>query len=192
MKSIISFFQNISAESDEKLVEQATQGSGASFEKLVQRHYNSIFRLALFKTGNRETAMDIVQDTFVRAFKYLSSYKPSGKFQSWLFQITRNKIHDFYKEQFKSRQLQASVPDEILNNISSSVNIEEEVGSRSEVESLLQGLSESEREIMVLRFTEGLSYSEISQITGKSEAGLRQTICRAIRALGKKEKQNEL
>ena len=82
--------------SDEQLVEAARKGSSAAFGELVGRHQRSLLRFLLTRCASHADAEDVLQDTFVNAYRYLASYNPRWRFSTWLYRIAiRNaaKLH---------------------------------------------------------------------------------------------------
>ena len=71
-------------------VERARAGDSDAFRLLVEQHSRSIFRLAFRMTGNEQDAEDVVQETFLRAFKQLDRYEARSSFSTWLFRIASN------------------------------------------------------------------------------------------------------
>src|SRR5271166_4094162 len=71
-------------------VERAQSGDGDAFRQLVERHGRNIFRLAFRMTGNEHDAEDVVQETFLRAYRQLDKYETRSSFATWLFRIASN------------------------------------------------------------------------------------------------------
>src|ERR1043166_7716363 len=69
---------------------RARQGDSDAFRTLVERHSRSVFRLAYRMTGNEQDAEDVVQETFLRAYKQLSHYESRSSFSTWLYRIASN------------------------------------------------------------------------------------------------------
>src|SRR5437870_11178681 len=69
---------------------RARQGDSEAFRALVERHSRSVFRLAFRMTGNEQDAEDVVQETFLRAYKQLSHYESRSSFSTWLYRIASN------------------------------------------------------------------------------------------------------
>ena len=76
--------------SDEVLVKQSKEGDLSSFEELAKRYEKKIYNLAYRITGNREDASDVLQETFLQAFRKLASFKSKAKFTTWLYRIAVN------------------------------------------------------------------------------------------------------
>ena len=82
---------------EEKLIKQAKNGDQASFGALYDNYIKQIFRFVVLKVSSREEAEDIVHDVFLSAWQNMPNYQHRGfPFSSWLYQISRNKIIDYY------------------------------------------------------------------------------------------------
>src|SRR6202158_1977248 len=77
-------------EQDGGALERARSGDSGAFRLLVERHSRSVFRLAYRMTGNEQDAEDVVQETFLRAYKQLSHYESRSSFSTWLYRIASN------------------------------------------------------------------------------------------------------
>jgi RNA polymerase sigma-70 factor, ECF subfamily len=77
-------------EHDGGAVERAQSGDNDAFRLLVERHSRNVFRLAFRMTGNEQDAEDVVQETFLRAYRQLNKYEARSSFATWLFRIASN------------------------------------------------------------------------------------------------------
>src|SRR5438132_10432623 len=84
-------------EHDGGAVERAQSGDSDAFRLLVERHSRSVFRLAFRMTGNEQDAEDVVQETFLRAYKQLKNYEARSSFATWLYRIASNYSLDFIR-----------------------------------------------------------------------------------------------
>ena len=75
-----------------ELINRARNGSVEAFEQLVTNYQDRLFRLLLVRASNRADAEDALQETFVAAYKYLSSYRPAYSFSTWLFTIALRQL----------------------------------------------------------------------------------------------------
>lgn len=91
---------------DEILIERFKKGDLSAFDELMNKHQNSIYYLALKKTGNHEDAQDIAQEVFVRVFNKLPSWKPKASFYTWLHTIAVNLCIDHHRSRSR-RQTQS-------------------------------------------------------------------------------------
>lgn len=163
--------QEIPPESTEvELVRRATQGDLAAFEELVAKYQRAVFNIALYKCKNYFDAEDLSQDIFLAAFKALSSLKDPEKFPGWLFGIAYNRCHKWYHRErnkiLKIQEIKQRVAreerqryrrprDDALGGGGSSTT-----GQLSEV---LERLPGEIREVLKLKYLDGLSYQEIEE-----------------------------
>lgn len=123
------------------------------------------------RTGSKSTAEDLLQDVFVKLVARIDTFDPSlGNFTPWFWQIARNTLNDFFRER-KNVLLSEFTEEEGAEFVSSdSLDTKEFL---AEIMRTVRGFSEEEQELFSLRYVQGLSYREISGITGKTEVSLR-------------------
>lgn len=83
--------------SDQELVSLAVSGDAAAFARLIERHYDMIFRVAYKWCGDRENAEDIAQDVCVKLGSVIGGFEGKAAFSSWLYRITLNAVRDFHR-----------------------------------------------------------------------------------------------
>lgn len=164
-------------------MDAATPESGAphdvgSWEEIVTRHSDRVFRLAYRLTGNRHDAEDLTQEVFVRVFRSLDKYTP-GTFEGWLHRITTNLFLDQARR--KQRIRFDALSDERAGRLrSSGLTPEGAVDQRfdDDVEAALATLPPDFRAAVVLCDVEGLSYEEIAEIMDAKLGTVRSRIHR--------------
>ena len=151
--------------------------------ELVRRYYDDVYRFARHLLRDEADAGDAAQETFVRAFSHLDSYRYDGSLKVWLFSITSNHIRDL----FRRRKLlpldpavEESLPDETPEE---NALINEE--NRQEVMAVLQHLPFDLQTVVVLHFQHELTFREISKTLGVSVNAVRIRLYRALVALRK-------
>ena len=170
-------------------VERARAGDQAAFQGLVERHSRTVFRLAYRMTGNESDAEDVVQDTFLKAYRRLDQFELRANFGSWLYRIAANSAYDLLRLRARreeqpiaeddaesERPLPPSTdpaPDRLL--------FSEEV--RRRVKSAMARLSDRERSAFVLRHHEGMTIEEIAEALGLDVNATKQSIFRAVRKM---------
>lgn len=142
---------------DDELIERIRDGDENSAEELVTRYYSAILRYCRWHSVGDAQAEDLTQETFLRVFKNLSGYGKRDKFKSWLYTIANHLCID------ESRKMIWNVLDDDLPDEHS---VFSGVENRDEIERLLQKLSPEQREAVILRYSEQLSFAEIAKITG--------------------------
>ena len=83
---------------DDVLVEQARTGDQAALSRLVTRHHQTAYRVALGIVGDPELAADAAQDAFLKAIRGLDGFRGDARFRTWLYTVTHNHITDYYRK----------------------------------------------------------------------------------------------
>lgn len=157
---------------DRELVALAKAGNKSSFQELINRHYQFVFSIAFGVVHERQTALDITQDVFLKLFKDLRLFEFKSKFKTWLYRIAYNASIDQVRK-IKPHELietNDAISDEgtkgmILPDLSESARdkiFNEEV--KNQIQEALNQLSPDQRAILVLREWQEMSYEEIAQI----------------------------
>jgi RNA polymerase sigma-70 factor, ECF subfamily len=158
---------------EQKLVRQAQQGDLSAYDELVRRHQERIYSTVYHMTSNHEDANDLAQETFVKAFHSIKSFKGGSSFYTWLYRIAVNKTINFLKQ--RSRRTHMSLNDLDFNaeNDPDLVALVSDKTPRrdaalSELQEKLNTamlkLSEPHRLAVVLHDVQGLSHEEIAQV----------------------------
>lgn len=143
--------------SDDELVKQIKGGDEAAAEELIKRYYTSILRYCKWHCSNVEKAEDLTQETFYKLFKNISDYKGKKKFKAYLYTIAnRLCIDESRKAPFYPLEDEEIIADE-CNEIL-------QVENKAEINYLLGVLSPEQREAIILRFGEQLSFDEIAKV----------------------------
>ncbi len=160
--------------SDIELVRQALEGSDTAYSDLLGRFQRPVFSLIRRMVLDPALAEDLAQEAFLKAFRALGSFDQSRKFSSWLFKIAHNTTIDYLRkkqldtvalETADSEQpdLVAVIPDSRAESPEASAHSRDMAQA---LEQALMSLRPAYREVIVLRFQEGLAYEEIAEITG--------------------------
>jgi RNA polymerase sigma-70 factor (ECF subfamily) len=157
---------------DGELVERARRGDREAFRALVERYQRKVAALALGMLRNREDALDIVQDTFTKAYQSLDKFKGDSSFYTWVYRIGVNLCIDHQRRESRYVQV-ATDADDPGEDIAppSAEDLERdqpfEMAQSSEIGSrLVEAINEltpEHRAVILLREVDGLSYEEISQ-----------------------------
>lgn len=166
---------NFSALTDEQLVRAYAKGNNEAFDTLLRRHQDRIFSYILRIIKNEDIANDIFQEAFVKAIQTirLGRYTENGKFPAWISRIAHNLIIDYYRQE-KSENLQsADLTDvDILNRKELCEDTIEDImisnQIRDDVKYLIEELPELQKEVLMMRYYQNLSFKEIAEITGVS------------------------
>ena len=152
---------------DKELVARCRSGSKTAFHKLVERYYQPAYTMAYYYTHNRETALDISQETFVRIYKNLGKLDPNRPFKAWLFTIVKNLSLNYLSRHKKRRLLFSDYLSNGKELPTRGNNPAKKLERQEKTEMVwhaLRRLKESDRDIILLKDFEDYSYQEISEI----------------------------
>ena len=176
---------------DEAAATEVRAGNHNAFRVLVERHSRSLFRLAYRMTGNEHDAEDLVQETFLRAYKQIGRFDHRAAFSTWLFRICANCSLDLIRAR-KNRREQNSFFHEgeelrWLDRVASSAPSPERLSESRQITNLLapalDELSETERVAFVLRHFEGCDIDEIARALGVRSNAAKHSVFRAVQKL---------
>jgi RNA polymerase sigma-70 factor, ECF subfamily len=164
---------------DQELVRRVLAGQTDDFRVLVDRHQQSIFRIASGLVGNREEAQDVTQEAFLAAFANLSGYDSSrAAFSTWLFTIARNRCLNLLK---RRRPIALNALDSIGDVASADPIVSQELSQQ--LDRALASLPVEQRSAFVLAEIEELTYAEIARIERTSIGTVKSRIHRAKQRL---------
>lgn len=167
---------------DKYFIHRAKNGDSGSFEKLVKKHYHTLFRFALSITkGNEEVAGDVLQNALLKAFLNIGSFEGKSSFTSWLWVIIRNEfISLLRKKSFEITGFENDISDDQPDT--ESVSIENSLMLEQRKENLLKmidQLPENHREIVMMIEMSGMSYAEASEFLGVPIGSIKSRLSRA-------------
>src|SRR5713101_4886180 len=165
--------------SDAERVAQALAGDRDAFRVLVEHHSRSIFRLAYRMTGNEHDAEEVVQETFLKAYRRLNRFESRSNFGTWLYRIGVNCALDLMRKRrsdAERRDSDAPEGSEAVRELPSA-----ELGRQ--VAKALGALSPTERAAFLLRYFEGQSIEEIGQALGLRTSATKNSVFRAVQKL---------
>ncbi len=165
-------------------IKRAKNGETEAFGFIYDSYLPKIYRFILIKVSNRADAEDLSQRVFMKAWESIPKFEDKKvPFSAWLYRIARNSVIDFYRTKKSSSELEenlsvgddrATLDDKILLDQS---------GER--ILSAINYLTDDQRDVIVLRFIDDLSYKEIASIMNKNSSALRILQHRAINKLRK-------
>lgn len=172
----------------EKLVNAFCGGERQAFNRLVLIYQNKIYNLAFNYVKNQEEAKDLTQDIFITAHRALPNLREHNKFSSWLYQIALNHCRNRYKKlkrqgYFTSQSLDSSEIPLQLSVTDSPEKSYERQQLIAMVRTTIAQMNETEKEIILLRDIQGLSYEEISKILSVPLGTVKSKLNRARHAL---------
>lgn len=178
---------------DAVAVARARAGDSDAFRVLVERHSRSLFRLAFRMTGNQQDAEDVVQESFLRAYKQLAKFDERASFGTWLYRIAANCSLDLVRsrkrrsEHLAPQESAGSEMDDPVTLLPSHaptpdrLALSSEVGER--VKQAMEELSPTERTAFVLRHFEGMCMEEVSRVLDCQPGAAKHSVFRAVQKL---------
>jgi RNA polymerase sigma-70 factor (ECF subfamily) len=172
-------------EAERGLIAQAQAGDHRAFAALVRQYQDGVFRFILRLTGARDEAMDLTQETFMKAHQALPGWRPEAQFRTWLFSIAHNAALDVLRRRQRIEFVSATdlaAWDDGYDTPDPARQPDERLADRQSIEMLertLQELPAEHREILLLREMEDMSYGEIAATLGIAEGTVKSRLARA-------------
>lgn len=175
-----------------KLVEMAQNGDSVAFGKLIETHERLVYNVVYRMLTNHEDAKDISQEVFLKAYRHLGKFDGKASFSTWLYRIAVNtsidelrkrKGHETISLDKETDSDEGMIKKDYADN---SAGVEEQVmakESMANIKQAMENLSSEHRIIINLRDFQGLSYTEISEITQTSLGTVKSRLARARKAL---------
>lgn len=165
-------------ENEEKLISESLKGNTLAFGELVRHYEQFVFNVAYSFTSNYDDAFDVAQDSFIKVWQKLSTFKGDSAFSTWLYRITANTAKDALLQRNKNQN-----SDELNEQIPSQHETPEDATIREEnareLKEALNKLEADARQIIILREFEELSYTEISEVLGVEIGTVKSRLNRA-------------
>jgi len=172
-------------EEDRTLVARTLAGDVPAFTTLVRRYQERVFRFVLRLCGTRDEALDLTQETFMKAHQALPGWRPEAQFRTWLFSIAHNATLDVLRRRQRVIfvPLAADSPDDaVAQRPDPGARPDERCADRQRIALLDRALRElpaEQREILWLRELEDMSYGEIAAALGIAEGTVKSRLARA-------------
>jgi RNA polymerase sigma-70 factor (ECF subfamily) len=179
---------------DEDLMVQYQSGEVRAFEILLSRHKKPVFNFILRFVGDRETAEDLLQETFMRVIKGAEAYKRQAKFTTWLYTIARNLCVDQTRRRKHRRHASLDAPmsasedsGTLMDVIPGSEMASDRKSVNKELHETMQraiaGLSEEQREVFLMREFLDLPFKQIAEVVGVPENTVKSRMRYALEKL---------
>lgn len=173
-----------SQEPDQQLIQRVQSGDVGAFDLLIEKYKMRIYGVIYHMLGNHEDAADLSQETFVKAFKSIHSFRSKSNFYTWLYRIAVNSTLNFIKKKkdhfFSLNEMDSSIEDQpVLKELTCREGVNLSMDREELQEKLneaLQKLSKQHRTVVVLHDIEGMKHQEIAKILGCSEATARSRL----------------
>ena len=173
---------NNSNDIDSVLIEKVKKGNKGAFNFLVNKYYPRVYASLFSFTKSKEDSEDLAQQTFIKAWQQIESFRGDSAFFTWIYRIAINLAKNFVvSSNYKKQKVNTSIEDAAIE-ITSYENIESVLShnqSMKEIKDFIKTMPESLKTAFILRESEGKSYEEISIITSTPIGTVRSRIFRA-------------
>lgn len=183
---------------DRELVESARKGDRDAFRTLFDRYHKRAYALAFGVLRHQDDALDVVQDAFIKAHKYLDKFEGNSSFYTWLYRIVMNLAIDHIRKhrrikpvELDEQHLEAAgdgpgddLLPKVLGGNPSRALLDKEI--RARIDEALGELSENHRAVLVMRELEGMSYEEMAQSMGCSKGTIMSRLFHARKNMQKR------
>ena len=151
-----------------ELIERAKKGDTRAFGTLVERYQRRVIGVAMAVVHNQEDALELAQETFVRAFQSVGKFESRSSFSTWLYRIAANIAIDFRRRERRHPTMRGEEAENEIQRLPSKLGDSFKEAQRSEmsrrIRDALAELTQEHRAAILLREVEGLSYDEISEV----------------------------
>lgn len=181
---------------DRELVESARKGDRDAFRVLFERYHRRAYALAFGVLRHQDDALDVVQDAFIKAHKYLDKFEGNSSFYTWLYRIVMNLAIDHMRKhrrvkpvELDEQHLEGAVGEDsllpkILGGNPGRALLDKEI--RARIDQALSELSENHRSVLVMRELEGMSYEEMAQAMNCSKGTIMSRLFHARKNMQKR------
>ena len=173
-------------ETDKEVIEACRRGDSDAFRELFDRYKDKVYTIALRYSGDASVAQDIAQETFLKLFAAIESFRGNSSFDSWLYRLIVNSCFD---QKRKTRRLIPLIGEFLEAVRAPGASVLDDV-MRAEMScrlrSVVERLPPKQRMLIVLRYTQGLSYEEIGEIMDCSAGTIASRLNRIHKMLGRR------
>ena len=163
----------------DELIDKAIVGDGDAFGRLYDMHVDRVYRHIYYRVSNNADAEDLTQQVFIKAWQAIGRYKKTASpFLAWLIKISHNLVIDFYR----SKKSEAYIDFDIVATKPEAdpAHLAEAQFNRQEIRQAINKLHGDQQQVILMRFIEDFSYTEIAAALGKSEGAIRVILHRGL------------
>jgi len=170
-------------ETDKELVEACQRGETEAFRALFERYKDKVYSIALRYSGDGASAEDIAQESFLKLFVGIAGFRGDSSFSAWLYRLVVNSCLDQKRRAWRLTPLLDDALDLLRSPGQNALDgiMREEINAH--LRSVVAGLSDEQRMLLVLRYTQSLGYDEIAEILGTSTGTIASRLNRIHRTL---------
>jgi len=171
--------------SDQELLEQTLNGDLEAFDELMKRYERLVYKVAYGFVGDAESAFDVSQTVFLKAYKALGGFRKEANVKTWLMRITYNESINWTRRPAERSQAHQSLEDasaELTAHGAQESDLERKE-ARRRISMAMEKLNERYRLAVVLRYFQGLGIAEISEVLGCSEGVTKNILFRSVKTM---------
>ncbi len=150
-------------------------------EELFERYQKKLFNFFMRLTHDQAASEDLIQNVFVRIMKYRNTYNPNLKFKTWIYQLSRNQFHDYYRKEMEKRDDFSDVTTMADSSLTAEDGYDKE--QQVQLEQALKKLPIEKRELLVMSKMQGMHYDDIAEIKEITVANVKVQVHRALKEL---------
>jgi RNA polymerase sigma-70 factor, ECF subfamily len=170
-------------ENDGEVIEACQQGDPDAFRLLFEAHRDKVYSIALRFTGEESAAMDIAQEVFLKVLGRIHSFRREARFETWLYRMAVNTCLDHQRRRRRLIPLIEDWLEAVRPSKPSALTDLLREEAQGQVREMVARLAPEHRMVVVLRYTEGLSYEEIAEVLGCSKGTVASRLNRAHKIL---------
>ena len=159
-------------------IQEVLSGNKQAYAHIINKYKNQLYATILRMTRNPQNAQDLVQEAFIKVYQQLGKYDNKGSFSNWMYRVAINHCMDeFRKKSYKMKPVEINEEKVVNPNHPEVIFLKKE--KNRQLERLIAALPEDERMIILLRYVNELSYSEISELSELPVSSVRNKLHRA-------------
>jgi len=177
-------YRDISKREERELIKRAKECDSSAFARLYEYYYQDIYNYIYFRIPDASLAEDLTSEVFIKVLESIDSFTFRGfPFSSWLYRIARNMMVDY----FRSHQEPVDLPLEegVLPAERDTSDVFDRELTQQQLAQALSNLTEDQQQVVILRFVDGLSNTDMAQVLGKSEGAIKSLQYRALSSLSR-------
>jgi len=171
---------------DRELIEACRRGDRDAFRLLFEAHKDRVYSIALRYSGDAASAMDIAQETFLKVLSRIQEFRGEAGIETWLYRIAVNTCLDYQRRSQRLMPFLSELIDAVSAEGESVLHRLMRAEVEDDIQRIVARLSAEQKMVIVLRYTEGLSYDEIAAILGCSAGTVASRLNRAHKILERK------
>ena len=168
---------------DADLIQRAARGDVEAFNLLVSRWEKRVYNYLLRITGNREDALDLTQDVFLKAYQNLRKLDDPGRFAPWLYRIAHNEAYSMFRKRRPKTDVEEAKPEAAETGITVGGSSVFPIELSLAVSSALKRLSPEQRESVVLKIYQGFKFEEMAEILSCPVSTIKSRLYTALELL---------